>query len=252
MTDVSEWLANISIPYVILTAVILFGVRYLLLKKYSQLAKSAADMAKRDPQGEQRVSNLSQFAKSAAEIVESLLIAILLVFLIIKPFLVQSFFIPSESMTPTLEISDHILVNKLVYRFEDLKRGDIVVFKSPAEADLQEKDFIKRLIGLPGDVLEIRTGAKDKYGVSTPALYRNGERVDEPYLQETMFSYPNPAEHFVIMNRPFKVPPGHLFMMGDNRNNSNDSRFWGPLDRNRVIGKSMFRFWPLNRIGLVH
>jgi signal peptidase I len=174
-------------------------------------------------------------AKSMAEVVESALMAIALVFLFIRPFVVQAFFIPSPSMSPTLSEGDHILVNKFVYRFREPHINDIIVFKAPPEAsdDRTEKDFIKRLVALPGDVIEVKDGA----------LYRNGKRVREPFLFDQKIGY---------SMKPTKVPPGKLFVLGDNRNDSRDSHWWGTLERKRVIGEAMFRFWPLGRVGALH
>jgi signal peptidase I len=217
---------------------VLFALRYLLGKQ-----KSAG-------------------ARSAAEICESLLIAVVLVFLVIKPFIVQTFFIPSESMVPTLEISDHLLVNRFVYRFQSPKRGDIVVFKAPLTAtDGEDKDFIKRLIGLPGDVLQIKVeGVDPLYGLPFGTLYVNGKRSEERYLDEQhhilcapIRTNPLDTTHPSIdLRQPYKVPTGTYFMMGDNRNNSNDSRYWGPLDKSRVIGKAAVLFWPVNRASAFH
>jgi len=206
-----EWLANIKLQYIIAAVVVLFAAR-MVLRKYK-----------------------SSIAKSAAEIVESALIAVVLVFLIIRPFVVQAFFIPSESMLPTLREQDHILVNKFIYRFREPRYGDIIVFRCPPQAstDGVERDFIKRLVGKPGDELEVKDGV----------LYRNGERLKEPYLEDPYIESPM---------EPIKVPEDMLFVMGANRNHSNDSRFWGPLDRDRLLGKATIRFWPLDRMGLVH
>ena len=205
----TDWLANISLGYVIAAIVILFFARLFFGRR-----EGAA-------------------AKSAAEISESALIAIALVFLIIRPFVIQAFYIPTGSMRPTLLEQDHILVNKFIYRFHEPRRGDIIVFKSPPGASLdgREADFIKRLMGVPGDTIEVKDGA----------VYRNGERLNEPYILQTP-DYEMP---------PVKVPPARLFVMGDNRRNSNDSHEWGTLDRKRVIGEAMFRFWPFSRFGLV-
>lgn len=293
---IAEWLANIPVWYVLIASAVLFVVR-IVLGRYK-----------------------SHFAKSAAETVESALVAIVLVFLVIRPFVVQAFFIPSESMVPTLEIGDRILVNKFSYRFREPQYGDVVVFKAPpraaelipeqwttvvgeitgvtgnsgelvatikpyyldrlgeipgfyvvgrdgygdllqlisghrkgnkaiirlagienssdasglvgAELRISERDFIKRLIGRPGDVIEVKDGA----------VFRNGKRLREPYLLEDYIGYDMP---------PQRVPKGMLWVMGDNRNNSKDSHVWGLLDRNRVLGKAMVRFWPLGRIGLI-
>lgn len=223
----SEWLAyirecvaNIRIEYIIGIVVVLFIAR-LILGKYKTPA-----------------------AKSATELVESALIAIVLVFLVIRPFIVQAFYIPSGSMLPTLELQDQILVNKFIYRFHEPQRGDIIVFKSPPEAndDRIQRDFIKRLVGVPGDVIEVRKVGLDENGEPYSAVFRNGERLKEPYLMEQKIDYERPPE---------KIPEGMLFVMGDNRNYSKDSHVWGDLDRHRVIGKAMVRFWPLNRMGLV-
>ena len=205
----TDWLANISLGYVIAAIVVLLIAR-LIFGRHEGTA-----------------------AKSAAEISESALIAIVLVFLIIRPFIVQAFYIPSGSMRPTLLERDHILVNKFVYRIHEPREGDIVVFKSPPGASLdgQERDFIKRLIGLPGDTIEVKNGA----------VYRNGQRLNEPYILETP-DYEMP---------PVKILPHKLFVMGDNRRNSNDSHAWGLLDRKRIIGEAMFRFWPFSRFGLI-
>ncbi len=133
---ITERLANLPTWAVIITVIVLFGIRQFLLKQKAG------------------------WAKSVAEIAESLAVAMALVFLIIRPFIVQAFFIPSESMVPTLKISDHILVNKFIYRFTEPKNGDIIVFKAPKEADSsgQEKDFIKRVIGTPGDIIRFTPG----------------------------------------------------------------------------------------------
>ena len=135
--SITERLANLSIPTVIVTVIVLLVLRWVLLKQKNPMAKSIAEIA------------------------ESLAVAMGLVFLIIRPFLVQAFFIPSASMHPTLLEHDHILVNKLVYRFREPKLGDVVVFKAPKAAtpgEDKEKDFIKRVIGVPGDLIRITPG----------------------------------------------------------------------------------------------
>ncbi len=204
----TEWLANVSVGYVIAAILTLLVVR-LVLGRYK-----------------------TPLARSMAEVVESALMAIALVFLFIRPFVVQAFFIPSPSMTPTLLEGDHILVNKFIYRFREPRIGEIIVFRAPGEAsdDGTEKDFIKRLVGLPGDILEVREGK----------LYRNEKPVAEPYLLEKEIAY---------SMKPTRVPRGRLFVLGDNRNDSRDSHWWGALERKRVIGKAVVRFWPLKRFG---
>ena len=180
---------------------------------------------------------------SLLEFDDSLLIALLIVFCVVRPFVLQAFYIPSGSMLPTLEQGDRILVLKFWYRATPPRPGDIVVFRAPKAAlygnpllnpDVNEqKDFIKRLQGTPGDHLRVKDAA----------LWRNGRRINEPYIESPpAYVWPEDSDHDVV------VPPGCYVVMGDNRNNSNDSRVWGMLDRNRVQGKAMFIFWPFGRI----
>ena len=217
MSSVTEWLANMPIEYVLAIIIALFAIR-LILKRFTSPA-----------------------ARSSAEMAESALMAVALVYLLIRPFIVQAFFIPSGSMRPTLEERDHILVNKFLYRFTAPKRGDIVVFKCPTEADPHEVDYIKRLVGLPGDVIEVKEGV----------VYRNGKGLKESYTNKSDPDASFPGEILYDMP-PVKVEKGRFFVMGDNRNNSNDSHKWGQLDRNRVLGKAMVTFWPIPRAGVLH
>ncbi len=206
-----------------------------------------------------RLQQLRRQRGAILEIVDSLLVAVLLVFLILRPFVVQAFYIPSGSMIPTLEINDRILVNKFIYFFVPPHRGDIVVFVSPPQADLEQKDFIKRVVGLEGDRLAVRDGY----------LWRNGEKVVEPYLADPMlYTFPGPPDlgsvtnggnfvyrtrsfEFEITNGEYVVPPGHIFVMGDNRNLSNDGHVWGPLPRQNVLGKAFCIFFPPGRVRLL-
>jgi signal peptidase I len=161
--------------------------------------------------------------------------AALVVALVIKTFLFQAFFIPSESMEPTLRPGDRVLVNKLSYHFHPIHRGDVVVFKRPpAEAaDPTIKDLIKRVIGLPGDTIEERDGK----------VYINGRQLKEPYLT---------ADTGTTLTLPVKVvPPGQYFVLGDNRTNSKDSRFIGPIPGSLIVGRAFVRVWPLSSIGLL-
>lgn len=149
-------------------------------------------------------------------------------------FLVRPYYIPSESMTHTLEKNDLILVDKVIYRVSNPNRGDIVVFHKPGDPP-DSPALIKRVVGIPGDVLEVKDGK----------LWRNGQPIDEPYMHEK-----------IDFDRgPYIVKPGHLFMMGDNRNNSADSRVWGQLPLENVLGRAeMIIFvWPfkLSRLGLL-
>jgi signal peptidase I len=156
------------------------------------------------------------------EYAEALIIAVLLA-LVIRTFVVQAFKIPSGSMLPTLQIGDHILVNKFLYYFRPIQRGDIIVFKFPQD---ETRDFIKRVIGLPGETLEIRG----------KQVLVNGVPLQEPYAVFGDW----PANRLGEREKlgPIVVPQGRLFMMGDNRDHSMDSRVWGLLDIEKVKGKA--------------
>ncbi|MBQ7738407.1 MAG: signal peptidase I [Desulfovibrionaceae bacterium] len=163
---------------------------------------------------------------------EALGIALILA-LFIRTFVVQAFKIPSESMLNTLLVGDHLLGNKFIYgikipfthhyiyRGEDPKRGDIIIFEYPEDESI---DFIKRVVGIPGDVIEIR----DKQ------FYRNGEPVMESYIRHVDPNISAPRDNF----GPKTVPEGHYFVMGDNRDNSQDSRFWGFVKREAIVAKA--------------
>lgn len=162
------------------------------------------------------------------EILESVAIAVILA-VIIRFFLFQPFYIPSGSMEPTLQPGDRIIVNKITYRFSEPKRGDIMVFKYPRDP---KRDFIKRAVGLPDENLNIKDSV----------VYINNKPIPQPFLE--------PGLQFGSFG-PVDVPTGSYFMMGDNRNNSEDSRVWGTLPGENIVGKAMFIYWPLSRIGMV-
>lgn len=162
------------------------------------------------------------------EILESLIIAVILA-LLIRAFVFQPFYIPSGSMEPTLQIQDHIIVNKFIYRFREPERGDIVVFKYPLNP---KKDFVKRLVGKPGERVELRSSK----------VYVNGREAPEKFLP--------PGLKFQDFG-PVLVPENTYLMLGDNRNNSDDSRVWGPLPKENIIGKAMLVYWPLDRIRIM-
>jgi signal peptidase I len=173
---------------------------------------------------------------SARAIVEwvVILVAALTVAIVVKTFLIQAFFIPSGSMEPTLKPGDRVLVNKLSYKLHSIHRGDIVVFKRPpSEADDPTiKDLIKRVIGLPGDTIEGRDGT----------VYINGQPLKEPYL---------PAGTVTSSLPLTTVPAGSYFVMGDNRGNSKDSRFIGPIPGHLIVGRAFVRVWPVSGLGLL-
>jgi signal peptidase I len=162
------------------------------------------------------------------EILESVAIAVILA-VIIRFFLFQPFYIPSGSMEPTLKPGDRIIVNKLIYRYSQPERGDIMVFKYPRDP---ARDFIKRAVGLPEETVEIKNSK----------VYINNKEIPQPFLE--------PGLQFGSFG-PVEVPEGSYFMMGDNRNNSEDSRVWGTLPRENMVGKAMFIYWPISRIGMI-
>jgi signal peptidase I len=336
----ADWLANLSVKWVLVAVGLLLVLR-MTLGRVSRLPKEWAD--------------------SASEFLESALVALVLVFLVLRPFVVQAFFIPSESMLPTLQPGDRLLVNKFIYRVRDPHRKEVVVFRAPPRASGGDQtDFIKRLIGRPGETVQVvpdtvmvdgepavqllareQMGPRSNFmGVTPhgfpigknarievarnevledgearvivserPALgYENGQITvngvprlhlgsaevyrtvvglaevgGSPALQGSVVYAPlgnvpllvvvhghavslQPG-HVLVNGRPLQEPyiaappryampevrlgPDQYFMMGDNRNDSNDSHAWGPLDRRRILGRAMFVFWPPERIGVV-
>jgi signal peptidase I len=179
------------------------------------------------------------------EYAEAIIIAILIAFFI-RTFIVQAFKIPSGSMKPTLLIGDHLLVNKFIYgvkipyvrktliSISEPKRGDVVVFIYPED---RSKDFIKRVIGVGGDTIEIRN--KNIFLNGLPYQDTHGVYSDDFVIPGSI----QPRDNF----GPFKVPEGTLFTMGDNRDQSYDSRFWGVVDMKDVLGKAMIIYWSWNK-----
>jgi len=171
----------------------------------------------------------------------AVVVGALVVALVVKTFLFQAFYIPSASMEPTLEKGDRVLVNKLSYDLHDVNRGDVVVFELPAEEVGPDgiKDLIKRVVGLPGDIIETRDGA----------VFVNDRRLDEPYLAEgTVTGDPSSGNNPAITRQT--VPDGMVFVMGDNRSNSHDSRYAdrGPIPIDSIVGRAFVLVWPLTDI----
>lgn len=159
------------------------------------------------------------------DIVLAFAIAVFIVIFVVQPVKVEG-----TSMQPRLADQERIFVNRFIYRFQKIDRGDVVVFWYPRD---RSKSFIKRVLGIPGDTVEIRAGI----------VYVNGERVEEPYL--------NPAFRDYKSFAAVTVPEGRYFVLGDHRNSSNDSRVWGFVDRDLIYGKAIFSYWPISRLGLV-
>jgi len=169
------------------------------------------------------------------EWVEPIIIAVILA-LIIRTFVVQAFKIPTGSMRPTLMEGDRILVNKFVYKFTQPKRGDVIVFISPED---KKKDFIKRLIGLPNENIEISNGA----------ILINSSPVEEgPVLNKRR--YYNRGD-FGMEGQNITIPNDAYYVLGDNSISSRDSRYWGFMPKKFLLGKAFLIYWPPNRIGMI-
>jgi len=177
--------------------------------------------------------------------------------LLVKAFVVNPYRIPSSSMEPTLhcsqpavgcetksigpvDLSDRVLANRFLYKIRDPRRGEIIVFETPPAAQLKcgaGGTFVKRLVGLPGDTVEVRLRSGDGY------VYINGKPLKEPYIEKARRGAVGPFG-------PIKVRPGNYFMLGDNRSQSCDSRLWGTVPRENLIGKVFATYWPPKRISL--
>jgi signal peptidase I len=319
--DVTQRLADIHVSSIVWFVVILTAARLALVRSQAPTIRAIV------------------------EIIEAALIAAVLVFMVIQPFIAKAFYIPSPSMVPTLIEDDHILVNKLEYRMEQPHHDDIVVFAAPPHAletgnedpapDGQPTDYIKRLIGLPGDTIQVYEGyvqvgdrvyshndLEAQFGLSdlghqhikledndlrvydgsrwrtyskedlartlvcSPSdivfhpgyVARNGVKLIEPFTAEDPDydlkiedghsvkwqqafdgslvvdgeNVPDDQATQYLNDPPGKVPPGKVFVMGDNRNDSNDSSLWGMLDENRLVGKAFFIFYPASRTRVLH
>jgi len=164
------------------------------------------------------------WGKLIRELVETIVIALILA-LLIRTFVVESFLVQGSSMEATLHDGERLLVNKLAYRFGEPKQGDIIVFRYPKDPS---RDFIKRVIAVPGDTVEISEGQ----------VLLNGAPLDEPYVRH--FSYDSMG--------PLQVDEGEVFVLGDNRTNSDDSRFFGTVPLPNIKGRAFLVYWPLQYI----
>ncbi len=159
------------------------------------------------------------------------------VFLVIYIFLFRPFQVSGQSMFPNFRDREYILTNLISLKFEPLKTGDVVVFKAPPPN--ADKDFIKRVIGLPGDTVELKNGY----------VYLNNQKLDESaYLAPSVRTY---GGAFLANNQKITVPPGHYFVLGDNRPESSDSREWGYVSQSELIGKSFFVYWPASEMHII-
>ncbi len=180
-----------------------------------------------DPEEEEKASAVRNLVEWVA-----ILGAALLVAFVVKTFLFQAFYIPSPSMVPTLEVDDRVLVNKLSYKLHEVNRGDVVVFEKLPEEHGAIKDLIKRVVAVEGDTVESRGDT----------LYVNDQAVSEPFR--------NSAEIGPAVTKR-TIPQNQVFVMGDNRTNSSDSRVFGPIDEDRIVGRAFVKIWPLGSLRLL-
>jgi signal peptidase I len=149
----------------------------------------------------------------------------------VKPFVLEAFRVPSESMVPTLEVGDRFLTNKFIYRMREPERGDIIVFRSVEGGD---EDLVKRIVAVAGDEVAVENGV----------LRVNGVTQNEPFTNK---GFPDDGSFF----GPTRVSEGTVFVMGDNRANSRDSRFFGPVPVENIEGEAFASFWPPSRVGIL-
>jgi len=202
-------LSSLSIPTVILSVSAFLLASRIIVKRAAQIPAAVRT--------------------AIVETLDACLFAALLSLVIIT-FVVQAFYIPSGSMEPTLMVDDRILVAKFMYRFKPVHRGDVIVFRYPLNP---QRDFVKRVMGLPGDRVQLKDGVV---------------HLDGTVLSEKGYTIKPDFGNY----GPVTVPASQYFVLGDNRNNSEDSRFFGYVPRGNVIGKAIFIYWPLPRIGFVH
>ncbi len=168
------------------------------------------------------------------DFLETIVVA-LSIFVVIYLFIMQPHEIKGSSMEPNFHDKEYILTDKISYRLHTPARGDVVIFKAPVNPDV---DYIKRVIGLPADRVKVQNGF----------VYVNGEKLDEYYLKDLTSLFPG---SFVSEGQEITVPPDKLFVMGDNRPHSSDSRQFGPVPISDIIGRAFFRYWPVTSLGVI-
>ena len=177
------------------------------------------------------------------EVLVVVVIAIVIAFLL-RTYVVATYSIPSGSMEPTLQVGDRIVVDKLSYDLHGVDRGNIIVFSTPPKEDCAGppvSDLVKRVIGLPGETISLSAGR----------VYINGHVLHEPWLPAAVRTetYPGPSQEPYALHNPYRVPQDDVYVMGDNRTFSCDSRYWGPVAESTIVGKVDLRIWPLSRLG---
>ena len=188
-----------------------------------------------DKKGRQEREKASRKRRETLQLLLLMVIAFDLVFAFVRPFVAEPMYVPSESMAPALQVGDRVLTNKLAYYLSDPERGDLVVFEDTGKQ--KNEDTVKRVIGLPGDEISVEDGT----------LLVNREPLEEPYLG----TQASTAQKTLALETfgPVFVPKDHVFVMGDNRANSYDSRFFGPVPNDNLVGEVSLRFWPADRLG---
>lgn len=197
---------------------------------------------------EKNLEDKNSIKSEVREWTESIIIALILA-IFIRAFFIQAFKIPSGSMRPTLIERDRLMVSKLCYGplipftktripgFSKIKRGDVIVFVYPED---KKRDFIKRVIGLPGEMLEIRDGD----------IYINGDLIEDPLIKN-IFYYNRKNSQYGKPDQIVEIPREHVFVLGDNSQSSHDSRYWGFVPLENIIGKAEFIYWPFDRMRMI-
>lgn len=195
-------------------------------------------VAGRPPRGRRLESSLRSLIEWVAVAIAALAVALL-----IKTFLLQAFYIPSASMADTLQVDDRVLVNKLSYRIGDVDRGDIIVFEKPENAPGNIEDFIKRVVALPGETVTFVGGE----------VFIDGLLLNEPYVDGATGAPLSAIQSEGCTNTPAPdrctLADGYYFVLGDNRDNSTDSRSFGPIHEDTIVGRAFLKVWPLGDLG---
>ena len=196
-----------------------------------------------ESQGQDEDRDEASSSRWIVELVGVVVVAIL-VAVLLRTFVVATYSIPSGSMEPTLQIGDRIVVDKLSYHLHGVDRGNIVVFTTPPNEDCAGPpvaDLVKRVIGLPGEIISLQDGN----------VYIDGRLLPEPFLPVDVRAdtYPGPSIKGYALHHAYRIPAGYVYVMGDNRPESCDSRYWGPIRESTIVGKVDLRIWPLSRIG---
>ncbi len=202
-----------------------------------------AEVAGSEPDGGPGAGAGHRSGRWIVELVVVVVVAVVIA-LLLRTFVVATYSIPSGSMEPTLQVGDRIVVDKLSYHLHGVGRGNIVVFSTPPTencAGPPVADLVKRVIGLPGETISLTGGH----------VYIGGRLLPEPWLPQAVRSetFPGPTDQPFSLHHPYRIPAHEVYVMGDNRTESCDSRYWGPVAESTIVGKVDVRIWPLSRIG---